>query len=132
MGYATHGYLPNETEKEFIRKSYSDCSAFIAICGGFEAPRRAGLLEGKTATAPRAVLDTLRKENPETNWIEKRYAHDDKVWTTGTLLNGLDAMSAFARHTWPQKAPLVETLIAMGHWPTRDIDYKDTGNDMKL
>ena len=124
MGQRKVGYAENEAELAFIRKAYNDCAAFLAICGGFESAHRAGLLKDKTATAPRVILDQLRKESPDTNWVEKRWARDGKIWTSGILLNGLDLMMAFAKHTWPAKAELVNVLLEMGAWPVRNVEYE--------
>lgn len=125
MGAHKIGYVPNEAELAFIRKAYDQCSAFLTICGGFDAPLRAGLFEGKTVTAPRFLLDMLRKESPGVKWVEKRWARDGKLWTSGALLNGTDLMKAFAEHTWASKPELVHPLLAIGGWPIRDVDYKD-------
>lgn len=90
MGAHKAGYTPNATELAFVRKAHEQCSAMLLICGGFMAANAAGLLRGKTATAPRVFLESVRKDSPETNWIDRRWARDGKIWTSGTLLNGLD------------------------------------------
>lgn len=123
MGARKQDYVENEAELAFMRKAFDDCSAFLSICGGFASPHRAGLLKDKTATAPRMILEMLRQQSPETNWVEKRWARDGKMWTSGTLLNGLDLMMAFARETWPHKAPMVEMLFDIGSFPVRSVDY---------
>ena len=130
MGANRVGYVPNEAELAFIRKVYDQCSAFLTICGGFEPAMRAGLLQGKTATAPRFILEQLRQASPDTKWVERRWARDGKLWTSGTLLNGLDLMTAFVRDTWPGKADMVEALLDIGAWPIRDVDYKDVDKQM--
>lgn len=121
-------FQPGITEAElaFVRKSYHECSAFITVCGGIEAPLRAGILEGKTATAPRFMLEELRLKAAGTQWVERRWARDGKLWTSGTLLNGLDLMSAFIRATWPSgEGSLVDLTMKMCAWPNRDPEYKD-------
>lgn len=110
MGQRKVGYAENEAEIAFIRKAYEDCSAFLAICGGYESAHRAGLLKGKTATAPRVILHQLREESPETNWIEQRWARDGKMWTSGILLNGLDLMMAFVSFIPGAMIRLIQTL----------------------
>ncbi|KAK3709369.1 hypothetical protein LTR37_010930 [Vermiconidia calcicola] len=125
MGAHTPGYSPKESELAFIRKAYESCSTFLFICGAFDAALRAGLLEGKTATAPRMLLGKLRQGAAGTNWVERRWARDGKMWTSGTLLNGLDMMRAFARETWTDRKEMVETVLGVGGWPVRDVDYKD-------
>ena len=118
-------YTPSQAELDFIRKSYDDCAAFLTICGGFEAPLKAGLFHGKTATAPRPVLELLRNTCKDVNWVEKRWQRDGKLWTSGTLLNGLDLMRAFATATWGPKDTLATTMLDVGGFPRRDVDFKD-------
>lgn len=89
-------------------------------------PLRIGALQGKTATAPQFMLDMVRKAAPDTNWVEKRWARDGKVWTSGTLLNGQDMMVAFAKETWgKEKGSLITNWTKGGGWPNRDVDFKD-------
>nr|POE62930.1 isonitrile hydratase [Quercus suber] len=116
---------PSEAEIEFVRKAYDQCTAFISICGGVMIPLAAGVLDGKTCTAPRPFLSNLKNDHPKVNWVEKRYVNDGKTWTSGTLLNGLDLMRAFVDETWGGPGTLAEMLLYDGAWPVRDVDYKD-------
>lgn len=125
MGAHFLGYEPNEKELAFIRKSYDDCSAFLTICGGLEGPLKAGVLAGKTATAPAPMLSMMRELAPSTAWVERRWARDGKLWTSGTLLNGLDLMVAFATEYWGGPGSLMDHMIAMGGWPKRSVEFKD-------
>ena len=50
---------------------------------------------------------------------------DEKLWTTGTLLNGLDMIAAFGREMWGGEGSLVEHTIRAGYFPTRNVDYED-------
>ncbi|KAL4929726.1 class I glutamine amidotransferase-like protein [Aspergillus undulatus] len=124
LGAAQFSYRASETELAFLRKTHESCAALLCVCGGFEPVLSAGLLEGKTATAPRQLLPMLRGTAPGTNWVDKRYVNDGKVWTTGVLLNGLDMVVAFARSVWGGKG-LVEMAAAFGNWPERDVEYRD-------
>ncbi|KAF2162450.1 hypothetical protein M409DRAFT_27074 [Zasmidium cellare ATCC 36951] len=56
MGANNMDYQPSISELAFIRKAFEDSSAFIAVCGAFRSLLLSGLLEGKTATAPRGML----------------------------------------------------------------------------
>ncbi|RYP50165.1 hypothetical protein DL768_004282 [Monosporascus sp. mg162] len=115
----------SEADLAFIRKSFADCSAFITICGGVMAPMQAGILQGKSATGPRIMLPMLRRTNPGVDWQEKRWVRDGKLWTSGTLLNGLDLMNAFCQENWGGEGTLWGFLSKLGSWPARDVDYKD-------
>jgi len=127
IGANNMGYTPNEAELAFVRKSFEECIAFLTICGGVFVPMVAGLLEGRTATGPRMMLGELRKLSPKTNWVEKRWTRDGKLWTSGTLLNGTDLMSAFCHAVWEDLGDpsLVAYQAQLASWPKRDVDYKD-------
>jgi len=81
------------------------------------------VLAGKTATAPRFMVPELQKQDPRTNWVEKRCVRDGKVWTSGALLNGLDLMREFILEYWPGFA---KVGMALGGWPVRDVEYSET------
>lgn len=115
------GYTPTEAELAFVKKSHDDCVAFLNICGGFIPSQLAGLLVGKTATAPRVMVSELQKQDPRTNWVEKRCVRDGKIWTSGALLNGLDLMREFMHEYWPE---LTSYVIPLGGMPVRSVDYE--------
>ncbi|KIW28101.1 uncharacterized protein PV07_07786 [Cladophialophora immunda] len=130
MGAHLNGYIPNETELEFVRKSYEACSAFITICAGLQTAFLAGLFKGKTVTAPRFLLQQLRATTTETNWVEKRWHRDGKLWTSGALLNGLELMGAFCTEYWGGEGTLVQFALDSGHWPQRDVRYGDATSQL--
>ncbi|KAI9154943.1 Protein RTA1 [Paramyrothecium foliicola] len=126
--YGAHGidYQPNEAELAFARKVWDDCSAFITICGGIEVPLQAGILKGRRATAPRGFLGRYRELAPGTEWVEKRWERDGKLWTSGALINGQELMRAFTHEYWGEREDaLVRVMAKMGSWTDRDVDYKD-------
>lgn len=83
----------------------------------------AGILAGKTATAPRPFVSMLQKEDPRTTWVERRWVQDGKVWTSGALLNGMDAMREFMLQQWPE---LTRVVISLGGLPVRENEYHGT------
>ncbi|KAI0202871.1 class I glutamine amidotransferase-like protein [Astrocystis sublimbata] len=137
VGAAPWGYVPSAAELAFARKAYTSCAAFLAICGGVDIPRRAGLLDGKTATGPSPIVPMWVAEQSQsnegggvgqTNWVEKRWVRDGKMWTSGALLNGADMVHNFARQTWGGDSAtgwIVNYLATLGAWPDRDVDFKD-------
>lgn len=87
---------------------------------------KAGILDGKKATGPRLFLDSLRKEGPGTEWLERRWVRDGKIWTSGALLNGTDMINAFVTEHWKKtEGDLASAVVNMGGWPNRDVEYKD-------
>lgn len=125
MGAHFLDYEPSEGELAFIRKSYDDCAAFLTICGGIEGPLKAGVLAGKTATAPAPMLPLVRELAPGTTWVKRRWARDGKLWTSGTLLNGCDLMTAFVTEYWGGPGTLMDHMVKMGGWPKRSAEFKD-------
>jgi transcriptional regulator GlxA family with amidase domain len=130
MGAHSQTYTMTPGEQSFLKKCNDDCTALMFICGSSLAALQTGLLEGKTATAPRFMLEQLRKGHPEVNWVEKRWAHDGKIWTTGALLNGLDMTRAFALETWGGEGTLAELGMRLGGYPCRDVDYADVEGEV--
>lgn len=125
MGAHDQGYVMTPGEVAFLQKCNSESTALLFICGGFMAALQAGLLKGKTATAPRPMIEFLRKSSPEVDWVAKRWVHDGKIWTSGTLLNGTDMTRAFAEEYWGGEGTLAEFALRLGGYPFRDQDYKD-------
>jgi transcriptional regulator GlxA family with amidase domain len=130
MGAHDSKYTLNEAELDFIRKSFNECEAFITICGGFLSAMQAGLLEGRTATGPRPFLEGLRQAAPGVKWVEKRWARDGKLWTSGALLNGLDLTRAIVTEYWGGKDTLAEFVLALGAYPVRDVNYADVEGNL--
>ncbi|KAK3998052.1 class I glutamine amidotransferase-like protein [Cladorrhinum sp. PSN332] len=132
IGAHNIGYNPSEAELAFTRKVYEECAAFITICAGVEVPLRAGILQDKTATGPREFMPMLRAMSPGTNWVEKRWVRDGKLWTSGALLNGLDLMRGFGEEVWgsgKEGGGLVGKMLDMGGFPVRDVDYRDVDRE---
>jgi transcriptional regulator GlxA family with amidase domain len=66
------------------------------------------------------MVQELREKDPRTKWVERRWARDGKVWTSGALLNGLDMMKEFMAENWPE---LTEIAVRTGGLPVRDVEY---------
>ncbi|KAF2872255.1 ThiJ/PfpI [Massariosphaeria phaeospora] len=120
---STHHTL-TQAELAYLRKAYEESKAFITVCGGMMPALEAGILAGKTATAPLMLLDHL-KQNTGTTWEAKRYVRDGKLWTSGALFNGVDLIRAFVLHVWGtgEKKKMVEFCLDFGSVPVRSVDY---------
>ncbi|KAI8234822.1 hypothetical protein K4K54_007570 [Colletotrichum sp. SAR 10_86] len=125
MGAHDFKYKTSPAEIAFIRKTFEQCSAFLTICGGMVPLLEAGILAGKTSTCPRMMFELMKKTVPVVNWVDKRWARDGKLWTSSTLLNGTDLIRAFATETWGQRTGMIEFFLDAGHYPDRDVDFKD-------
>jgi len=91
------------------------------------APLQAGVLNGYHATGPRGLLPQLKQMAPDVKWEDKRYVHDGKLWSSGTLLNGMDMMAAFGRETFGakkgEKDTLADVSVDIAGWPVRGDEY---------
>jgi transcriptional regulator GlxA family with amidase domain len=123
-------YTPSPADLSFIRKSFSQSTAFLTICAGFLPAQLAGVLAGLTATGPRFMIPSLLKQelplpyqlkDPRTKWVERRWCRDGKVWTSGALLNGLDMVREVAKEYWPELAAVTVPLAGM---PVRSEVYE--------
>lgn len=115
-------FTPTAADLLFIRKAYEQSTAFLTICGGVFPAVLAGVLKDHTCTGPREFLPQLKSMDPSVNWVEKRMCRDEggKVWTSGSLLNGLDLMREFAKEFWPEMA---QALVPIAGIPERSLDY---------
>lgn len=59
---------------------------FLSVCTGAFLLGASGVLDGKNASGPRALVSTLRKRFPEVKWFDdKRWVKDGNIWSSGTL-----------------------------------------------
>ena len=98
----------------------------MSVCTGFIPVLFSGILENKTATAPRKLLGPLREQSPGVKWAEKRWARDGNVWTSGAVLNGQEMMAAFMREELGKeegRGEIVETVLGMCDVAVRGEEY---------
>jgi transcriptional regulator GlxA family with amidase domain len=56
----------------------------LSVCTGCILLRQSEILKGKKASGPRAIVPKLRKDIPDTTWIDdKRWVKDGNIWTSG-------------------------------------------------
>ena len=72
-----------EAVKAFIRGHASVGTVVMTVCTGAFVAGPAGVLDGKRATGPRALLGELRGKFPKATWEDKRWTHDGNIWTSG-------------------------------------------------
>jgi transcriptional regulator GlxA family with amidase domain len=76
--------VPEGEVLAFVRKHKEvNQTDFLVICTGSFVAGYAGLLDGKTVTGPRGLLDRLRKKYPAAKFVERRWERDGRVWTSG-------------------------------------------------
>lgn len=58
----------------------------LSVCSGCCLLAQSGILKGKAASGPRPLVPRLRKDFPDTKWVEdKRWVADGNIWSSGEL-----------------------------------------------
>jgi putative intracellular protease/amidase len=66
------------------RGSHGKSTDILSVCTGCILLGQSGVLQGKKASGPRGVMSKLRKDFPDTTWIDdKRWVKDGNIWTSG-------------------------------------------------
>ncbi|MEH7549391.1 MULTISPECIES: DJ-1/PfpI family protein [Bacillaceae] len=92
-------YMPIVDEKkyqptrEWIQKHSNEKTTFLSICGGSENLADAGLLKGKSAASHWQAIPGLKKQYPDTHWVEDvRYVQEGNTLTTAGQSAGIDGV----------------------------------------
>ncbi|KAH8587373.1 PfpI endopeptidase-like protein [Bisporella sp. PMI_857] len=94
----------------------------LSVCTGINVLAQAGVLDGRKASGPRALLPVLQKKYPKTDWVEdKRWAVDGTIWTSGGITNGQEMVAAYLREKFP--GPLAEAVCAMADVGEKGLEY---------
>ena len=101
----------------------------MTVCTGIFPALHTGILSGKAATGPKELLPIFRQQHSDVKWERKRWVRDGKIWTSGTITNGLDSMAAFMRERFAERAGLVEMVLGMADVGDRGRDYARGGGD---
>lgn len=104
---------------DWLRAVQGKTDVTMSVCNGSFVLAKAGLLDGKTATAHHGGYGSLRAEFPKVNVLRgKRYVEDGKVATAGGLTSGMDlAMRVVERYFGREEA--LQTA--------RRLEYQGTG-----
>lgn len=114
-------YKPSPAVLAFLREKYEEVSILFTICSGAIPVANAGVLSGKSATCPRALIPMMSAHYPDVKWEEKRWVHDGKIWSSGGVTNGLDMMAAYVRENF--HAPLAELVCKGADVGDRGVEY---------
>jgi transcriptional regulator GlxA family with amidase domain len=56
----------------------------LSVCTGCIILGQSGILKGKKASGPRGLVPKLRKDFPDTTWVDdKRWVKEGSIWTSG-------------------------------------------------
>lgn len=65
-----------------------ECVGILCICTGIYMLGQSGILTGKSASGPRALIPDLKKKFPTVKWVaDKRWVTDGNIWTSGMHLS---------------------------------------------
>lgn len=117
-------HMPPPTEYlEFLRNHSTTGATIMSVCTGSLLVAHAGLVRGKTATAPRFLIPQMRKQFPEAKfWDENsRMTRDGNLYMSGGITNGNDMVAQYLRDNYP--APLVNTILHVAEIDARPAQY---------
>jgi putative intracellular protease/amidase len=72
---------------EFVRAHVEKGVDLLTICTGIFVAAEAEVLNGKTATGSRGIMDVLEKRYQAVKWVDRRWSRDGRVWTAGKLFS---------------------------------------------
>ncbi|KAK6606348.1 hypothetical protein ACHAPF_004762 [Botrytis cinerea] len=94
----------------------------LSVCTGIFLVAQSGILEGLSASGPRALIPRLKKEFPDTKWVDdRRWVVDGNMWSSGGITNGLEMIAAYIRQRFP--GPAAEAVIAMADVGEKGVSY---------
>lgn len=129
-------FLRNHGEWEGTNGKRTD---ILSVCTGIFLMGQSGLLKGRSASGPRALIPRLRKEFPETTWVDdRRWVIDGHIWSSGKPLlstfmsiiliilsggitNGLEMIAAYIRQKFP--GPAGEAAVALAGVGDKGVEY---------
>ncbi|KAI9829092.1 MAG: hypothetical protein M1832_000115 [Thelocarpon impressellum] len=121
VGGPEPSYQPSAAVLSFLQKQLPQLRAYFSVCTGILPSAQAGLLKGKRATAPRALLPMLRGAFTDVHWEDKRWVKDGNIWTSGGITNGLDMVAAYLKETLP--GPVAGIVLDMADVGDRGQEY---------
>ncbi|KAK0702637.1 class I glutamine amidotransferase-like protein, partial [Lasiosphaeris hirsuta] len=87
--------------EDFIISRFNTTEYVLSVCSGAGFLARAGVLEGRRATATKGTWDNVTQYGKNVTWIPSaRWVQDGKIWSSSGVSAGMDMMVAFLRHIY--------------------------------
>lgn len=87
--------------EEFVASRFNTTEYVLSVCSGAGFLARAGVLEGRRATATKGAWAHVTQFGRNVTWVPSaRWVQDGKVWTSSGVSAGMDMMVAFLRHVY--------------------------------
>ena len=76
---------------QWIRQTAGDQTQILSVCAGAQVLAATGLLKNHSATTHQSYFERLKKNYPQTHWIEGvRYVDSGNIVTSGGITAGVD------------------------------------------
>ena len=90
-GVGSRTEMKNERMLDWLRGVAADCSWITSVCTGAAILCEAGLAQGCKVTTHWGYIETLRKDAPDSDVLEKvRYVRDGRLVTAAGVSAGID------------------------------------------
>ena len=87
--------------ENFVASRFCKTKYVLSVCTGAGFLARAGVLDGRRATATKGLWASVTKYGTNVTWVPSaRWVQDGKVWTSSGVSAGMDMMVAFLRHVY--------------------------------
>lgn len=87
--------------EDFVASRFDATDYVLSVCTGAGFLARAGLLDGRRATATKGTWNQVTRHGKNVTWVPSaRWVQDGKVWTSSGVSAGMDMMVAFLRHIY--------------------------------
>ncbi len=105
----------------WIRAQASNGALVVSICDGARVLAKAGLLEGRDATAHWASIERLSRDFPSTRWVrDRRWVESDRVLTTAGVSASIPASLALVeRLAGTARARETAARLGVASWSPR-------------
>jgi len=101
IGDLTLSEQKDRSIEDFIVSRFNATEHVLSVCSGAGFLARAGVLEGRRATATKGTWDNVTRHGKNITWVPSaRWVHDGKIWTSSGVSAGMDMMVAFLRHIY--------------------------------
>jgi len=87
--------------EDFVASRFPTTQYVLSVCSGAGFLARAGVLDGRRATATKATWAQVTRNGNNVTWVPSaRWVRDGKVWTSSGVSAGMDMMVAFLRDVY--------------------------------
>ncbi len=109
--------------EDFVVSRFEETEYVLSVCTGAGFLARAGVLDGRRATATKGHWAHVTNYGKNVTWIPSaRWVQDGKVWTSSGVSAGMDMMVAFLRHVYGDSV-VNESVNEMEYAPVVDPNW---------